>query len=860
MIVRCKDCVSAFAVDDEKVANKKFAYTCPKCGSENIVDNRNTGSKKEEPKPQAGESFFNDDFSVDSGVTEKEKNEPSAPEEDFFNEAPEAEKQTKEDDFSSIEDEFPDEFPAEDITDETDKKERKINLEIEEFEDIPGITEEDIFPEKSSQSKKKDEDDILSEIPAFDSGDEIISFDDKEKSKTSSDEFEIELKDDTVKTEEGEEVFFDDFDETPLKKPAKKDDSLTADTITDETDFLFEEPEDTIPEDTKEEREKKLTSQDDIDALFADEGINFEEKPISKERETEFEDEITVDLDMLDIDLEEGSEDKQEKIKPAAAKSEKAADSSDEDITLDIDNLDIDLDESALDTDIFNESAEPEKPSEKHVLSDEDITLDIDNLDIDLDESSLSSDLFTEPAAAKSSKPAAQKTAVPEDENDFNEEDIKLNLEDLDIDLEEIEDRELVFDESLAAAGSGVSRQKAKPVPLEDDEDESITIDLDTLEIEIAEEKSSINAELSEDDEKLTLEDAGLTLDEITSEMKKSDFEEADEDIKLTLNDIDPDLTIEKIAPSGKTEAKRQIKPAEEFPEIDLNEIDLIDIDQDLTADETAPSGRTEIKLPEIDIDEYDTAARRETKSSSDASNKEFEEDFILFPESEIELPIDNKRDYDMFEYEEHDRGKSSTKRGNTFFSIDFSLKYSRLGALLRLLGLYMLSMISHFIVFFIYSSVSAIVGFINQIVILSTGRCVEDFAILIENTMRYYFYIQTCMSGIVEDRPVYTGRETIDHPLQLNITYPLKYSKNLALLRLSIIGIMIITVPHMIIMSLLTLTIPVVYLAGIISVIITKRWPNILFIYITKYFRYMARISAFLTGLTDEYPTFRFD
>src|SRR5208337_1157684 len=40
MIVRCSNCNSAFAVDDGKVENKKFAFACPKCDEENIIDNR----------------------------------------------------------------------------------------------------------------------------------------------------------------------------------------------------------------------------------------------------------------------------------------------------------------------------------------------------------------------------------------------------------------------------------------------------------------------------------------------------------------------------------------------------------------------------------------------------------------------------------------------------------------------------------------------------------------------------------------------------------------------------------------------------------------------------------------------------
>ena len=217
-------------------------------------------------------------------------------------------------------------------------------------------------------------------------------------------------------------------------------------------------------------------------------------------------------------------------------------------------------------------------------------------------------------------------------------------------------------------------------------------------------------------------------------------------------------------------------------------------------------------------------------------------------------------RDLDILEYDEEAEPDYLPEKGSTSFSIDYSLRYSRSGAVLRLLGLYVLSLIPHFILILVYTILSAILGFINQIVILSTGRCVEDFSLITENTLRYFLYIKTNITGIVEDRPVYAGRENLSHQLQLNVTYPMKYSRNFAILRLSIIGICLITLPHFIVMSMLTVAVPFAYLAGIVMVILTGRWPNPLFIFLTRYFRYAARISSFLIGLTDEYPTFRFD
>ena len=42
MIVKCTECHAAYSVDDSKVLNKKFGFTCPKCGTNVIMDNRPT--------------------------------------------------------------------------------------------------------------------------------------------------------------------------------------------------------------------------------------------------------------------------------------------------------------------------------------------------------------------------------------------------------------------------------------------------------------------------------------------------------------------------------------------------------------------------------------------------------------------------------------------------------------------------------------------------------------------------------------------------------------------------------------------------------------------------------------------------
>jgi hypothetical protein len=114
--------------------------------------------------------------------------------------------------------------------------------------------------------------------------------------------------------------------------------------------------------------------------------------------------------------------------------------------------------------------------------------------------------------------------------------------------------------------------------------------------------------------------------------------------------------------------------------------------------------------------------------------------------------------------------------------------------------------------------------------------------------------------SGVVEDMPAYAGRKDIGYPLQLNVIYPVRYSKLLAVLRLSVAGMAIIVLPHLLLFMLLSLGACLVSLAGILSVVISKKWPTALFDFMVRYFGYASALFAFMSGIIDKYPSFRFE
>lgn len=512
---------------------------------------------------------------------------------------------------------------------------------------------------------------------------------------------------------------------------------------------------------TVEERPKKTArAEESFEDILQEEP--FEEhaaKDISKAEE-----DLLADIESYDV-----SKDKKGKIKdefePIESETIDLSDfSSDE---LKSATEEITLPEEGFDSDLLIEGdIKSDEIFSKEKDVDESITIDLDTLDIPLDES----------------------TVIEEAE---------MPLEPSVLEKEELPVEDIAFDDILVSDEEIPQKQKAKKAPEKEPIDD-ITLDLDSLDIQLEEHGEVLPGEqIIEEDEKLTLEDAGLTIDELIEEEQKKPVEE-EEDLKLSLDEIEPGLTVD-------------------------------DLHKELTESEIENLMSKEIELPEVDLDKFE------------------------MEETEIE-----KYAPEEFEYAEKET-VDSVPAGFVNVTVDYALSYSRIGAILRLLGIYLISLLPHFVVSTLYSVVSSIVGFFNWCVVLFTGQFIDDFADMQQNTLRYYIAIIAYAAQIIEDRPVYAGRPKVEHSLQLDIVYPSEPSRLLAFLRLTGIGILIAALPHLLLLVVLTLGMLILIPVGLISIIATKRWPSLLFDFMYRYFRYYARVSAYVMGLVDKYPSFIF-
>lgn len=733
MIVKCTECHASYSVDDSKVDNKKFGFSCPKCGTNVIIDNRIKEPvefpdlEMDDLAPESREEHVSHDTISDTSL-------PSEPVE------------SSSDDFGEL------------ITDGSEFDMDSADQPRIKDDTSPGTT---------------------SDLEDFDSMEDIgdMNFDEPEqKKKSGSPEKSLALPMDD------EPLTIDDFESTgDISFEVSPEDNVT---ISDFDDEAIASKEEGVRVDISEEDLLDNKDFDDLNSLdITDEDFKPLEEDVAQKSKTRAVQPVSDELSFNDDILDTGESDITE-IDLDTDTAGSGETDADESITIDLDSLDIQLEEATP-------AGKTEFSDTSSSLADEkDISIDIDGSgDFDFNEELTSS---------------VSEDTVPSD-TEFNN-----------IDFDTVDE-------------SAIERTT------ETDDDQDLTLDLDSLDItldEIEEFKEGVQVD---DDERLTIEDAGLTIDELESVKAEYTEEEDDEDLKLSIDEIDPDLRVEDLAPEisddGHEPLFEQISE-DELPEIDFDQLD----------DEESLSSRDDT-IPPFSMD---TTSRRSEPAAGITDKADY-------------LDIETRERYESA-LEVNEEQRDTVPRGIVNFSIDYSLRYSRIGAILRLLGLYHVALIPHFIILLIYSILSNIVGVFNWLIVLFTGQQVEDFSGVQEKTLRYMLATNACMTNTVEEPPQFTGQKNIDHSLQLNVIYPAKPSKNIAFLRLTGIGIIIVALPHIVLFTLLTLGSTIIALVGIISIIATGSWPNILFDFMVRYYRYAANVLAFLIGLVDKYPSFRFE
>lgn len=570
-------------------------------------------------------------------------------------------------------------------------------------------------------------------------------------------------------------------------------------------------------------------------AVDADTGMESDIFDAGEEKITAPAEEVIFDDESLNMeDFGAGLDVDARERKPAAARKKSSGEYNEmsffeEDATVAAGKASRDADEfSPLEEDIdFNEiigdDAAPVRKDRKAVRNIEEEPLVLS------EEISLDDEIRTDEIFSRESEPS-----------DIDE-SITIDLDSLDIELDEKESQKVHVqpDEDVLPAELEdlFAAESDRPAKKHVDDDFDTTIDLDSLDITLDEVEELKKGVSMDEDERITLDDTGLSIDELGAENVAADDETgfiedslADEDIKLNLKEIDPTLSVDDLSKG-------------------------VEADDKLLIEEIPPE-----RLPEIDIDRFQKEAAFDEAIEPVAAGAP---KGAAVTEDEDYLDIETRREFSRYQTEleaGYEKPGDVVPGGCVNFSIDYSLGFSRLGALLRLFFIYPIRLLPHYVVSMIYIFLSAIVGYINWLLVLTTGRSEDDFTAIQEKTLRYCMSLSACAVDVVEDTPMYAGGKNIDYALQMNVIYPVRYSRVLAFLRVSCVGILLVALPHLMMLTILSLGALLFCLIGFLSILLLKKWPGLLFDFMVRYYRYAAGVYAFLIGLVDRYPSFRFE
>jgi len=94
------------------------------------------------------------------------------------------------------------------------------------------------------------------------------------------------------------------------------------------------------------------------------------------------------------------------------------------------------------------------------------------------------------------------------------------------------------------------------------------------------------------------------------------------------------------------------------------------------------------------------------------------------------------------------------------------------------------------------------------------------------------------------------------DYPVKYNVDYPEKLSRGILLLR-TFLGWIYVGIPHGVCLGLYGIAAAVVMFIAWWAVLFTGKYPKGMFDFVLGYFRWGARVGAYMGFMTDKYPPF---
>jgi hypothetical protein len=165
------------------------------------------------------------------------------------------------------------------------------------------------------------------------------------------------------------------------------------------------------------------------------------------------------------------------------------------------------------------------------------------------------------------------------------------------------------------------------------------------------------------------------------------------------------------------------------------------------------------------------------------------------------------------------------------------------------------ITLIINIIMLYIFMIGVGVVFFISQLIVLFTGKYPQGMHKFVVQVMGWQMQVGAFMYGLRDEFPPFAPSDAAS-AVKLTIPYPEKSSRGWAIM--TMLGLKSLALfPVIIVLYIFMIGVAVVFFISQLIVLFTGKFPEGMHAFMVKVMRWMVGISAFMYGLTDEYPPF---
>ena len=195
-------------------------------------------------------------------------------------------------------------------------------------------------------------------------------------------------------------------------------------------------------------------------------------------------------------------------------------------------------------------------------------------------------------------------------------------------------------------------------------------------------------------------------------------------------------------------------------------------------------------------------------------------------------------------------------------YSVRFEVGYpessSRWRALLGVLFVFpkLVLLVPHLVILYFLGLAAIVVTYIGYWAVLITGKYPKGLFDFLVGVQRWSSRTDSWLYGLSDGYPPFSFTEA-EYPAVFEADYPEMSSRWRALLGALFFAKIILLVPHLIILYALGIILFFAVYVGYWIVLVTARYPEGLFNFVSGVQRWEYRTTAWLVGLVDSYPPF---